>query len=179
MVLAKVMMAKADLSSTIAAVLAGTQSAAAAVGVLAVTRTPDGLLNVPSAELVLVCIVTVAVALALAVGCVRILTGRSPRLTIVGSVASLVISAYWVFLRAPAERFPDIAVAYAVLPVLTIWLLVVSRGLAARRARKARPAAAVGADSRPPDEPPPSELERPWESHDESEQSPRRDMLVE
>ncbi len=168
MVLAKVMAAKADLPSTVAAAMALTQAAAAAVGVLAVARTPEGLLDVPGVELFLVCLSTLAVAVVLALGCLHILVGRSPRLAILGSVASLVISAYWILRRPPADTFPDLAVAYAVLPVLTLGSLAVYRVLAARRARRPTPVLAGDNAPEPADESTPGETKPPWELADEA-----------
>jgi len=207
MVLAKVLPTRADLPATLAAVLAFTQSAAAALGVLAVVRTPDGLLNVPDAELALVSVVTFVVAVILAAGCVHTLSGRSVRLSVVGSVGSLVISAYWILLRPPDEGFPGIAVAYAALPVLILALVGLSRVLGATRAKTDQPAPAEKAPAQPEDgpvhgqhawpwesdenstkedtdpsdyEPAHEDSERPWESdEDESGHPPRRDMLVE
>lgn len=129
--------AKVDLASTAAAVLAFTQAAAAALGVLAVWRTPEGLIGIPDIEQLGVGLLTALVAIALAVGCAYVLTGRTSGMIVVASVGSLVISAYWAFLRPPIEGFPSFPVAYAVLPVLILGVLALSHARAARPPRTA------------------------------------------
>lgn len=126
--------AKVDLPSTVAAVLGFAQAVAAADGVLAVWRTPSGLLDVPDAERLGVGILTTAVAVALAIGCARVLTGGSPRVLVAAAVVSLLISAYWILLRPPVDSFPDLAVSYAVLPVLSLGLI----GFSALRTSRAQ-----------------------------------------
>lgn len=118
--------ARVGVASSAAAMAGVTQAAAAAMGVLTVWTTADGLLDVPQAEQIGVGIVTLLVALGLGLGSARTLTGRSSRLLVLAKVGSLVISAYWGLLRPPAEEFPVIPVAYAVLPVLGLGLLAVS-----------------------------------------------------
>ncbi|MBA3339834.1 MAG: hypothetical protein H0T54_08865 [Geodermatophilaceae bacterium] len=135
--------AKVDLPSTIAAVLAFTQAAAAALGVLAVGRTPAGVLDIPAVEQVGVGILTSLLAIALAIGCALVLVGRASRVIVLAAIGSLVISAYWIFLRPPPDGFPTIAVGYAVLPVLILGLLAVSTQSAARAARRPTPAGAA------------------------------------
>jgi len=137
-------MAKVDVASTAAAMLGVTQAAAAAMGVLAVWTTAEGLIDIPLLEQVGVGIVTVLVALALGLGCALTLTGQSPRILALGFVGSLMISAYWLLLRPPAEEFPVIPVVYAVLPVLGMALLAVSA--ARSRSHTAPPDAAENAD---------------------------------
>lgn len=115
-----------DLPSTVAAVLAFAQAAAAADGVLSIWRTPSGVLDIPTAERAVVGILTALVAVALAIGCARVLTGRSSRFVVAASVVSLVISAYWILLRPPVDTFPAFGVLYAVLPLLILALIGVS-----------------------------------------------------
>lgn len=140
-------MAKVDVPSTIAAVLAFAQAAAAVIGVLALARSAQGIFDIPAIEQVGVGILTILVAAALGVGCVRVLTGGSPRVIAGASTGSLVISAYWILLRPQAEGFPAIAVAYAVVPVLILGVLALSRAQAAIAGRTAPPAEPADRDA--------------------------------
>lgn len=119
-------MMKLDLASTVAAMLGVTQAAAVAMGALTVWATSGGLIDIPALEQVGVGVGTILVALALGLGCARTLTGQSPRMLAWSFAASLVISAYWGVVRAPAQAFPVIPVVYAVFPMLGLALLAYS-----------------------------------------------------